>query len=141
MTRIFDKETGEHIPITIVKTGANVVHQVKTDEKDGYRAVQLGFEPCSENRLSKPVLGHLKRHGQVPTRVVKEFELDADEQVEAGQKIGVEMFEDVKYVDVVGTTKGRGFSGTIKRHHFRSGRETHGNTNHREHGSTGESRG
>ncbi len=138
MTRIFNKESGQVIPVTVVQTGTNIVHQVKTVERDGYNAVQIGFDMVGENKICKPLAGHFKKHNSIPTRVVKEFGLDSDEEkVDPGQKVGVEMLEGVRYVDVVGTSKGRGFSGTIKRHNFQRGRETHGNTNHRERGSLG----
>jgi large subunit ribosomal protein L3 len=139
MTRIFDKTTGREIPVTVIQTGTNVVHQVKTKAKDGYSAVQLGFEAVSDKKLTKPLAGHFKKLGSAATRIIKEFKLDsADEQLAAGQRVGVEIFENVKLVDVEGTTKGRGFTGTIKKYNFERGRETHGNTNHREPGSVGQ---
>lgn len=138
MTRIFNKESGQVIPVTVVQTGTNIVHQVKTVERDGYSAVQLGFDMVSEKKVQKPLAGHFKKHNSVPTRVIKEFELDSsDEELNPGQKVGVEVLDGVRYVDVVGTSKGRGFTGTIKRYNFQRGRETHGNTNHRERGSLG----
>ncbi len=138
MTRIFNEESGEAIPVTIVQTGVNVVQQIKTVENDGYSAVQLGFDPVSEKRVKKPLLGHFKKHKSEPTRVIREFKLDSpDEQVECGQRIGAEFFNEVKYVDVIGTSKGRGFSGTVKRHGFHIGRMTHGNMNKRARGSLG----
>jgi large subunit ribosomal protein L3 len=137
MTRVFDKSSGKDVPITVIQTGTNVVHQVKTVEKDGYGAVQLGFDIVAEQRVTKPLAGHFRKHGSSPTRVVKEFNLDAGDNPAPGQKIGLEVFDNVKFVDVVGVSKGRGFSGCIKRHNFQRGRETHGNTNHREHGSVG----
>jgi large subunit ribosomal protein L3 len=138
MTRMFDKDTGASIPITVIDAGTNIVHQVKTRERDGYRAVQLGFGVCSEGKLSRPVAGHFKKLNSTPTRLIKEFRLEADEEDPApGQKVGVDILENVKYVDVTGTTKGRGFSGPIRRHQFKQGRQTHGNTNRREPGSTG----
>ncbi len=138
MTQIFDEETGQVIPVTIVKTGTNIVQQVKTVENDGYQAVQLGFDVCSEKKVNKPVLGHLKKHKSEPTRITKEFKLDSsDENLENGSKVGTEVFENVRYVDVIGTSKGRGFSGTVKRHGFHIGRATHGNMNKRARGSLG----
>jgi len=138
MTRFYDEQTGEEVPVTVIETGRNVVHSVRTTEKDGYRAVQLGFGLVAEKRLTKPVLGQFKKLGSVATRVVREFALDSDEQApSSGEKVGVEIFEGVKFVDVTGISKGRGFTGTIKRHSFHRGRETHGNTNHREIGSSG----
>ena len=136
MTRIFDSESGEVTPVTVVEVGSNIVQQVKTIENDGYSAVQMGFQPVAEHRVSKPKLGHFKKYASAPTRVVKEFNLDSeDEKLEAGQKIGVENFDGVDAVDVVGTIKGRGFAGTVKRWGFHIGRATHGNTNKRARGA------
>lgn len=138
MTRIFDSETGQAVPVTIVQAGANVVHQIKTQERDGYRAVQLGFEILSDKKVSKPLAGHCRKLDSVPTRVVREFRLDSkDEALTSGQKVGVEVLDGVQFVDVEGTSKGRGFAGTIKKFNFQRGRETHGNKNHRERGSLG----
>ncbi len=138
MSRLFDTKTGESIPVTIIQTGTNVVHQIKTVENDGYSAVQLGFDACKETKLTKPELGHVKKHGGVATRIIKEFDIDeSDKELAAGQRIGVEIFENTKEVDVVGTSKGRGFAGVIKRYNFRRGRETHGSKNHRTRGSVG----
>ena len=138
MTQIYNEETGHVIPVTIVKTGMNIVQQIKTVENDGYQAVQLGFDICSESKVNKPVLGHLKKHKSEPTRISKEFKLDSsDEELENGQKVGTEIFEKVRLVDVIGTSKGRGFTGTVKRWGFRIGRATHGNMNKRARGSLG----
>jgi len=138
MTRIFNKESGVAIPITIIHTGMNIVQQIKTVENDGYQAVQLGFDVCAEKKIKKPVLGHMKKHNSEPTKITKEFQLDSpDEDVSSGQRIGVELFESVQYVDVIGTTKGRGFAGTVKKYGFHIGRKTHGNTNRRARGSLG----
>ncbi|MBN1307947.1 MAG: 50S ribosomal protein L3 [Chitinispirillaceae bacterium] len=137
MTRIFD-ESGKLVAVTVVQTGHNVIHQVKTEEKDGYSAVQLGYEEISEKKVNKPTLGHFKKLGTPPTKVVKEVRCDASDGGSAsGQRLGVDIFENVKFVDVTGTTKGRGHTGTIKRYNFERGRESHGNTNVRERGSTG----
>lgn len=138
MTRFFNKDSGEVIPATIVQTGANIVQQVKNIEKDGYSAVQLGFDIYPEKRVSKPLLGHFKKHSSEPTRMIKEFALDSkDEKLECGQKIGAEIFKGVRFVDVIGTSKGRGFAGTVKRFNFHIGRMTHGNMNKRARGSLG----
>jgi large subunit ribosomal protein L3 len=137
MTRIFN-EAGRAIGVTVINAGSNVVHQVKTLEKDGYSAVQLGFGEIAERKVTKPLLGHFKKHDSTPTKLVKEFDLDsADEQLTPGQKVGVEILENIKFVDVVGTSKGRGHAGTIKRYNFQRGRKTHGNTCYRERGSVG----
>ena len=138
MTQIFNPETGHVIPVSIVKTGTNIVQQIKTVQNDGYQAVQLGFDVCAEKKVSKPVLGHVKKHKSEPTRITKEFKLDsAEEQLESGQKVGTEVLENVRFVDVIGTSKGRGFAGTVKRHGFHIGRMTHGNMNKRARGSLG----
>ncbi|MBD3322918.1 MAG: 50S ribosomal protein L3 [Chitinivibrionales bacterium] len=138
MTRLLDKETGEAVPVTIVQTGTNVVHQIKTVDNDGYSAAQLGFGHSSEKKAGKPRMGHFKKHNSAATLIFREFSMDdGDAELQPGQSIGVETFENVKFVDVTGTSKGRGFAGTVKRHNFQRGRETHGNTNHRERGSLG----
>lgn len=137
MTRIFN-DAGKSIGVTVILAGNNVVHQIKSLEKDGYTSVQLGFDETVEKRVNKPLLGHFKKHESVPTKIIREFKLDsAEEIVKPGQKIGVEILENVKYVDVSGTSKGRGHAGTIKKYNFQRGRESHGNTNVRERGSSG----
>jgi large subunit ribosomal protein L3 len=138
MTRMFEKDTGKAVAVTVIQAANNVVHQVKTMEKDGYRAVQIGFDVILEKRATKPVLGHCKKNGSAPTRIIKEFALDSvDEKVQPGSSVSVEMLEKVKLVDVIGISKGRGFAGTIKRHHFMRGRESHGSGCTRERGSMG----
>ncbi|MFW6244430.1 MAG: 50S ribosomal protein L3 [Fibrobacterota bacterium] len=137
MTRIFN-DSGRAVAVTVIQAGDNIVHQVKTTEKDGYSAVQLGFGEQSEKCLNKPQLGHFRKLGTAPAKVLREFALDgADEEVKPGQKLGVEVFENVKFVNVTGVSKGRGHAGTIKRYNFERGRESHGNTNVRERGSSG----
>jgi len=137
MTRLFNEE-GKAVAVTVIQAAKNVVHQVKTAAKDGYSAVQLGFDPLPEKRVNKPLAGHFKKNGSTPTRVVKEFALDSEsEALQPGSTVGVDVFENIKRVDVIGVSKGRGFAGTIKRHHFMRGRESHGNTNVRERGSMG----
>jgi large subunit ribosomal protein L3 len=138
MTQMFSKDKGKNIPITVIQAGTNVVHQVKTTENDGYSAVQLGFDLVAEKKVTKPLLGHFKKHNSVPTRIIREFELDsAEEKLTPGQKIGVEVLENVKFVNVVGVTKGRGFSGGIKRHNFHRGPSAHGSKSIRVRGSSG----
>ncbi|MDG5813745.1 50S ribosomal protein L3 [Chitinispirillales bacterium ANBcel5] len=137
MTRIFN-DSGRVVAVTVIQAGNNVVHQVKKAEKDGYNAVQLGFDQVAEQKVTKPLLGHFKKHNSSPTRVVREFALEsAQEELKPGQQVGVEILEDSKYVDVEGVSKGRGHAGTIKKYNFQRGRETHGNTNVRERGSNG----
>jgi large subunit ribosomal protein L3 len=138
MTRIFNQENGTEVPITVIHAGNNIVTQLKTTQKDKYSSVQLGYDFAPEKVVTKPRMGHFKKHNAAPTRHIKEFKLDSDQEIlTEGQTVGVEVFENIKFVDVVGITKGRGHTGTIKRYNFQRGRETHGNTNHRERGSSG----
>ena len=137
MTRMFN-EAGRAISVTVIQAGDNIVHQLKTSKKDGYSAVQLGFDEVAERKMTKPLLGHLKKNGAVLSRVIKEFKLDsAEEELKPGQRVGIEVLENIKFVDVTGITKGRGHAGTIKKYNFQRGRESHGNTNARERGSVG----
>lgn len=137
MTRIVDKETGVVVPVTVLQAGKNVVLQQKTEENDGYSAIQLGYDAVAERKLTKAEVGHAKKHNAEPVRHVKEFFLEDGDAFEAGQFVGVEMFSNSRFVDVTGTTKGRGFAGTVKRYGFALGRRTHGNTNRRDRGSLG----
>jgi large subunit ribosomal protein L3 len=138
MTRLFENESGHALAVTVIQAANNIVHQVKTKEKDGYSAVQIGFDPLHEKKVNKPLLGHFKKHNSTPTSVIREFKLDsADEKLTPGMSVGVEALENVKVVDIIGISKGRGHAGTIKRHHFERGRKSHGNTNVRERGSMG----
>ncbi len=139
MTRVFDKDTGRATPVTIVHVGENVVQQVKTVEKDGYSAVQLGFDPAREKSFNKAELGQFKKAGSEPLRIVREFPLDEGETLVPGQKITVDLFAGVQVIDVIGFNKGRGFAGTVKHYNFHIGRQTHGNSNRRERGSLGAS--
>ena len=136
MTRIFDSESGAVTPVTVVSVGSNIVQQVKTLENDGYSAVQIGFDVVPERKVAKAQIGHFGKLNSEPTRLVREFELDSEEEeLVSGQKVGVEVFEDTSVVDVQGTTKGRGFAGSVKRWGFHIGRATHGNTNRRARGA------
>jgi len=138
MTRIFN-DTGRVVGVTVIQAGNNVVEQVKTEANDGYSAVQLGFQEIEERKVCKPQLGHFKKLGTAPVKVLKEFEMDSpeDANLTPGQTIGVEIFENVKFVNATGISKGRGHAGTIKKYNFQRGRESHGNTNVRERGSSG----
>lgn len=133
MTRVFD-EQGRQIPVTVVEAGPCVVVQVKTQESDGYRAVQLGFLPCKPGRVTRPMLGHYRRVNASPRRVLREFAWDGDAPV-AGAELTVELFAPGELVDVTGVSKGRGFAGMIKRHHARRGPMSHGSKYHRRVGS------
>ena len=136
MTRVFDAE-GRQVPVTVIEVGPCRVVQVKTVERDGYRAVQLGTDACAERRLSKPRLGHVKKHGVSPVRRLVEVPLEEDETVEAGQTFAVEAFEGCGFVDVSGRTKGRGFQGVMKRHGMAGQPASHGHSMHRRTGSIG----
>jgi large subunit ribosomal protein L3 len=125
MTQLFD-EKGEVIPVTVIEAGPCFVTQVKTEESDGYRAVQLGFEETKVKKLTKGQQGHLKNNDLPMLRHLRELRVKGDEDFEVGQRITVDVFEVGGRVDVVGKTKGRGFAGTIKRHGFHRQPKTHG---------------
>ncbi|MGQ9456885.1 MAG: 50S ribosomal protein L3 [Anaerolineae bacterium] len=135
MTQIFD-EMGEVIPVTVIQAGPCYVTQVKTEETDGYNAVQLGFEEVPPRKLNLPLVGHLKRAGVPALRYLREFRTKDAAQYRPGQKVTVEVFSPGDHVDVVGTSKGRGFAGGVKRHGFGGGPKTHGQSDrHRAPGS------
>ena len=138
MTRVFD-DLGNHVPVTVLKAGPCVVLQVKNEETDGYRAVQLGLvdESVKEKNQTKARRGHLAAAGNPKVRVIREFEVDEDEEVSPGDQITVEHFAEVAKVDIVGTSKGRGFQGVMRRHGFKGGKATHGSMHHRAPGSIG----
>ena len=127
MTSIFSEE-GKNIPCTILEVGPCKVTQVKTKEVDGYNAIQLGFAEKKESRVSKAALGHFKKAGSAPLKKLVEFPADTD--VALGDVVNVEIFEEGDFVTVVGTSKGKGFQGVVKRHNFRGvGDATHGQHN------------
>ncbi len=127
MTSLFTTD-GKNIPVTVIQAGPCVVTQVKTPEKDGYSAVQLGFEEKKEKNCNKPLLGHFKKANTTPKRILAEFE--GFENVNAGDIITVDIFQENDYVDVKGRTKGKGFQGVVKRHGFAGvGGQTHGQHN------------
>ncbi len=138
MTQIFD-ERGEVIPVTVIEAGPCFVTQVKTADKDGYQAIQLGFGAVKEQRLARGERGHLgllktddkhsKRRsiqGMSPVRHLREIRVKGDEGYTEGQKITADIFAVGDHVDIIGTTKGKGFAGNVKRHHFSGGPRTHG---------------
>jgi large subunit ribosomal protein L3 len=125
MTQIFDEE-GIVVPVTLIEAGPCYVTQVRQPASDGYTAVQLGFEEIKPKRLTGGQLGHLKRNDLPPLRYLREFRLHALEEISEGDKLTVDVFEVGDHVDVVGTSKGRGFAGAIKRHGFRRQPKTHG---------------
>ena len=123
-TSVYDAQ-GVIVPVTIVLAGPNRVIQCKTTDTDGYSAVQLGFEDQKEQRVSKPLLGHFKKHNAAAVKRVKEFR-DFPLPVKSGDVIGATVFSQGDFVDAIGVTKGRGFEGVMKRHNFRGGDATHG---------------
>lgn len=136
MTQIF--EDGKFIPVTVVEAGPNYVLQKKTVENDGYTALQLGFDEKKEKNTTKPVMGIFKKAGVNPQRFVKELRVDSVEGFELGQEIKADVLADVAYVDIIGTSKGKGTSGVMKRHGFGGNRASHGvSRNHRLGGSIG----
>ena len=128
MTSVFSAE-GKSIPCTVIEAGPCVVTQVKTIEKDGYTAIQLGFDDKKEKNTTKPLGGHFKKAGTTPKRKLVEFS-GYDVEYKLGDVIDVNLFEGTEYVDVVGTSKGKGFQGVVKRHGFGGvGQTTHGQHN------------
>jgi large subunit ribosomal protein L3 len=125
MTQIFD-ETGGVVPITIIEAGPCYVTQIRKMEKDGYTAVQLGFEEIKPRRLTGGQLGHLKRNDLPPLRYIREFRFGPVEEVAEGDKLTVDLFTVGDTVDIIGTTKGKGFAGGVKRYGFGGGPRTHG---------------
>ena len=136
MTTFFSPE-GQLVPVTVVEAGPCVITQIKTMATDGYNALQLGFGERKQARVTKPLQGHYKKSGDAFFRHLREFFVDNPEAFDVGQTITVEMFDVGERVDVAGTTKGRGFSGVIKRHGFHRGPITHGSKNVRPPGSIG----
>jgi len=140
MTQVFS-ESGDAVPVTLLKAGPCIVVQRKTATKDGYEAAQLGLvEVPPPRRLTKPLEGHYKRAGANPSRYLREVRLDEGAgEVKVGDKVLVDLFAVNDYVDVIGTSKGRGFAGVHKRHHFGGGGGAHGSMFHRAPGSIGSS--
>ncbi len=136
MTGVFTPE-GRYVPATVIEAGPCVVTQIKSKDTDGYDALQLGFGGKRTSRVNKPMQGHFKKSGDQCFRFLKEFSVENPADYNVGQELTVEMFKVGERVDVVGTTKGRGFSGVIKRHGFHRGPMTHGSRNVRRPGSVG----
>jgi large subunit ribosomal protein L3 len=127
------------IPVTVIQAGPCVVTQIKTSEKEGYEAIQIGFDPITKaNKINKPTAGHFTKSGVDPTKVLREVKVASGSDYELGQKITVEQFTEVSKVDVSGISKGKGFAGVIKRHNFSGGPGGHGAHFHRAPGSVGQ---
>ncbi len=138
MTRIYD-ESGAVIPVTVIQAGPCPVLQIKNTARDGYTALQLGFDPMPERKVNRPMAGHFKRGGSQPQRLVREVRIDSADGYQLGQQLDLSLFAVGELVDVIGVSKGRGFASQIKRHHSSRGPETHGSTYHRRAGSIGAS--
>ena len=136
MTQIFD-ESGNIIPITVVKVGPCTITQIKTILKDGYNAIQIGYKSVKENSLNQPKLGHLQKSNIQPLKYLKEFKITNPESFEVGQIVNVNLFEEGQFVNISGKSSGKGFTGLQKRHNFSRGPMTHGSKNHRAPGSIG----
>lgn len=136
MTQIFDN-TGSIIPVTILKIGPCIITQIKTELKDGYNAIQVGYGIISKKSLTQPELGHLKKSNIQALRYLKEFRISNVEEFTVGQILSVELFKPDQLIHVTGKSVGKGFSGLQKKYHFTIGPMTHGSKNHRAPGSIG----
>ncbi len=136
MTQIFD-EAGKVIPVTVIEAGPCVVAQVKTEETDGYNAIQLGFGDVKEKKVNKPEKGHFTKVNVTPKKYLREFRLDSVEEVKVGDELKADVFTTGEKVDIQGTSKGKGFQGVIKRHGQTRGPMGHGSMYHRRPGSMG----
>ncbi len=137
MTRFYSEE-GSAVGVTVIEAGPCVVLQKKTDENDGYKAIQVGFVNKRESRVNRPMLGHFNKAGKGGFYYIREFRVEDPDQYEIGQEIKLaDLFKVGDIVDITGKTKGRGFQGVIKRHGFHGGRKTHGSMFHRAPGSIG----
>lgn len=137
MTQIFDAE-GHRVAVTVIAAGPCVVVQRKTTEADGYEAIKLGFDAQRESRMRKSEVGVYKKAGVETQRIMREFTCDASDETKVGDTLTVDLFEGVKFLDVVGTSIGRGFAGVMKRYNFGGGRMTHGAHARRRPGSIGQ---
>jgi large subunit ribosomal protein L3 len=137
MTQIFD-ELGYATPVTVIKAGPCVITQIKTVEKEGYNAVQVGYGKIANKNLNKPSLGHLQKSESAPLKHLKEYSVNSTDEFKLSDKITVNLFTVGQTVSISGKSIGKGFAGTIKRHNFTRGPMTHGSKNHREPGSIGQ---
>ena len=138
MTQLFD-EKGTIIPVTLIEAGPCPVIQKRTADSDGYDAVQIGFDPKPERSTNKPMMGHFQKAGVAPVRFVRELRGEETAKLNVGESLNVELFEAGEKVTVIGTSKGRGFAGSIKRHGTHPGPKSHGSMYHRRPGSMGAS--
>lgn len=137
MTQVFDSD-GHRVAVTVLEAGPCVVVQRKTQDNDGYEAIQLGFGDQKEQRVNKADLGRFKKAGVTPKRVLREFPVCGDEELKEGDTVTAEIFDGTTYVDVLGISKGRGFAGALKRWNMAGGRMTHGGHSKRRPGAIGQ---
>lgn len=139
MTRIFDEEAGTSIPVTVIDVAGNEFLQVKTTETDGYSAVQVGYDDQKEFRLNLPKRGHFNKYGSSPKKLIKEFRFESDADLPNTDEPhpGAELFQVGQWVDALGTTKGKGFQGVVKRYNFAGQPDSHGHMMHRRPGGVG----
>jgi len=136
MTQVFDDD-GRQVPVTVLKVGPCFVTQLKAGDEASRQAVQIGFDDAKRKNTPKPLQGHFDRSGVSPKKVLQDVDIEEGAELELGQRLSVEIFEDVEKVDVSGTSKGRGFAGGVKRHGFSGGPASHGSKVHRGPGSLG----
>lgn len=138
MTQLFARD-GKLLPVTVIQATPCTVVQKKTIDNDGYNAVQLGFEAIEDRKVSKPLAGHFKKAGVNPARYLREFRIENSAEMEIGKSIDVDIFKPGDKIDITGVSKGKGFAGGVKRHHFKGGGASHGSMHHRAPGSIGAS--
>ena len=136
MTRIYD-DKGKATPVTVIEAGGNTALQIKTEEKDGYAGIQVGFDVQKEQRVTKPLLGHFKKAGSEPKKLIKEFRLPDGTTLEGAVDLNVTQFAAGDVVDVIGRSKGKGFQGVMKKHNMAGQGQSHGSMMHRRNGAIG----
>jgi large subunit ribosomal protein L3 len=138
MTQVFTKE-GRWVPVTVLQAGPCVVTQTKTTDRDGYTALQLGFDEQKPRRVNKPLLGQFTKSNLKPCRLLKEFRVDDASKYQVGQEVRADVLKGIQWVDVQGVSKGKGYQGVMKRHNFGGGANSHGSMFHRAPGGIGAS--
>jgi large subunit ribosomal protein L3 len=136
MTRVYDA-SGKATPVTVIDAGGNTILQIKTQEQDGYNAVQVGFDSQKESRVPKPLLGHFKKANAEPKKFVREFRLPDGTRLDGDLNLSVDQFEVGEFVDVIGRSKGKGFQGVVRKHGFAGQPAAHGSKMHRRNGAIG----
>jgi large subunit ribosomal protein L3 len=136
MTRVYEAN-GKATPVTVIEASDNTILQIKTNETDGYSAVQVGFDTQKESRVTKPLVGHFKKADSAPKKFVREFRLADGAAVDTATNIGLDQFQPGDFVDVIGRSKGKGFQGVVKKHGFAGQPAAHGSKTHRRNGAIG----